>query len=41
MPGASLALFAAAMLGFAALAARLAGTQAMRQDAVRAVREDA
>lgn len=41
MPGASLALFAVAMLGFAALAARLAGGQAMRLDAVRAVREDA
>ena len=41
VPGASLALFAVAMLGFAALAARLAGGQAMRLDAVRAVREDA
>ncbi|QSI75228.1 ABC transporter permease [Niveibacterium microcysteis] len=41
VPGASLALFSVAMLLFAALAARWAGSQAMRLDAVRAVREDA
>ena len=40
VPWGSLALFAAALVGLAALAAVLAGRQAMRQDAVLAVRED-
>lgn len=40
VPWASLALFAAGLVALAALAAVLAGRQAMRQDAVLAVRED-
>ena len=40
IPVASLALFAGAMIALAALAAVLAGRQAMRNDAVLAVRED-
>jgi putative ABC transport system permease protein len=40
VPGVLLGLFAGAMIGLAAGAARLAGNQAMRQDAVLAVRED-
>jgi putative ABC transport system permease protein len=40
VPWASLALFATGLIGLAALAAVLAGHQAMRQDAVLAVRED-
>jgi len=40
VPWLSLAVFAAALVGLAALAAVLAGRQAMRQDAVLAVRED-
>ena len=40
IPLASLALFAFGMTALAALAAVLAGRQAMRQDAVLAVRED-
>ncbi|MGB9493632.1 MAG: FtsX-like permease family protein, partial [Azonexus sp.] len=40
VPWSSLALFAAALVALAALAALLAGRQAMRQDAVLAVRED-
>lgn len=40
VPWGSLALFAAALVTLAALAAVLAGAQAMRQDAVLAVRED-
>jgi putative ABC transport system permease protein len=39
-PWAGLLLFAAAMIALAGLAAVLAGRQAMRQDAVLAVRED-
>lgn len=40
VPWGSLALFAASLVALAALAAVLAGAQAMRQDAVLAVRED-
>jgi putative ABC transport system permease protein len=40
VPWASLAVFAAGMVALAALAAVLAGRQAMRQEAVLAVRED-
>ena len=40
VPWASLALFALGLIALAALAAVLAGRQAMRQDAVLAVRED-
>ena len=40
IPWASLAVFAAGLVALAALAAVLAGRQAMRQDAVLAVRED-
>jgi putative ABC transport system permease protein len=40
VPFASLAVFACGMIALAALAAVLAGRQAMRQDAVLAVRED-
>jgi putative ABC transport system permease protein len=40
VPWASLALFALVLVALAALAAVLAGAQAMRQDAVLAVRED-
>ena len=40
VPWVSLALFAAGLVALAALAAVLAGRQAMRQDAVLAVRED-
>ncbi|MBP5997278.1 MAG: ABC transporter permease [Azonexus sp.] len=40
VPWASLALFAAGLVALAALAAVLAGRQAMRRDAVLAVRED-
>ena len=40
VPWGSLALFAAGLVALAALAAVLAGRQAMRQDAVLAVRED-
>jgi putative ABC transport system permease protein len=40
VPWASLALFAVTLVALAALAAVLAGRQAMRQDAVLAVRED-
>lgn len=40
VPWASLAWFAGALLALAALAAVLAGRQAMRQGAVLAVRED-
>ncbi len=40
VPWASLALFATGLIALAALAAVLAGRQAMRQDAVLAVRED-
>ena len=40
LPMASLVLFALGMTALAALAAVLAGRQAMRQDAVLAVRED-
>jgi putative ABC transport system permease protein len=40
VPWTSLALFALALVTLAALAAVLAGAQAMRQDAVLAVRED-
>jgi len=40
VPWASLALFAGGLIALAALAAVLAGRQAMRQDAVLAVRED-
>lgn len=40
IPWGSLALFAGVMIALAALAAVLAGRQAMRQDAVLAVRED-
>jgi putative ABC transport system permease protein len=40
VPWASLALFGLSLVALAALAAVLAGRQAMRQDAVLAVRED-
>jgi putative ABC transport system permease protein len=40
LPWGGLALFAATLVGLAALAARLAGARAMRQSAVLAVRED-
>ncbi len=40
LPVGGLAVFAGALVGLAALAARLAGAHAMRQSAVRAVRED-
>ena len=40
IPWRSLALFAGGLIALAALAAVLAGRQAMRQDAVLAVRED-
>ena len=40
VPWGSLTLFAAGLIALAALAAVLAGRQAMRQDAVLAVRED-
>jgi putative ABC transport system permease protein len=40
VPWLSLAIFAAGMVALAALAAVLAGRQAMRQEAVLAVRED-
>lgn len=40
LPWASLGLFAAAMIGLAALAARLAGRQALQRGALLAVRED-
>jgi putative ABC transport system permease protein len=40
VPWGSLALFAVSLVALAALAAVLAGRQAMRQDAVLAVRED-
>ncbi|PTD97070.1 FtsX-like permease family protein [Pseudothauera lacus] len=40
VPFAMLAVFAAALIVLAALAARIAGAQAMRQSAVQAVRED-
>ena len=40
IPWLSLALFSSGLIALAALAAVLAGRQAMRQDAVLAVRED-
>jgi putative ABC transport system permease protein len=40
LPFGLLLIFGSAMILLAALAARLAGQQAMRQDAVLAVRED-
>lgn len=40
VPGAALFVFSIALIGLAAIAARLSGAQAMRQSAVLAVRED-